>query len=329
MKKLLKILSVIAGIIIVTILAGAIYFSTAFPKVDPPQNIKVEMSPERISRGNYLANHVTVCMDCHSKRDWSKYSGPIVPSTIGSGGDVFDEKAGFPGKVFMKNITPAVIGNWTDGEIIRAITCGVNNNDKALFPIMPYPNYNNLTQDDLYSIVAFIRSLKPIANKIPETELNFPLNFIVKTMPIRTYNPMKFDRNNPIEYGKYLVTIAGCKSCHSKSEKGEPIPGMEFGGGEEFPFPSGTVRSMNLTPENETGIGQWTKETFIKRFKDFSSDSAKVFSVSKNDFNTPMPWTMYAGMTEEDLSAIFDYLRTLKPIRNQVERFTKISVVQK
>lgn len=329
MKKLAKVLGIVFGVLVVLVFAGFIYFNSAFPKVDPPENIKVEASPERIARGEYLANHVTVCMDCHSKRDWTKFSGPIKPGTFGGGGDVWDEKVGFPGRISMKNITPAAIGNWTDGEIIRAITCGVNKDNKALFPVMPYPIYNNLTTEDLYSIVSFVRSLKPIENRVPETELNFPLNFIVKTMPIRSHSPMRFDKNNPAEFGRYLVTIAGCKECHSKSDKGEPIPGMEFGGGEEFPLPAGTVRSMNISPDNETGIGQWSKETFVKRFKSYGAESAMNISVSENDFNTIMPWTLYAGMTEQDLSAIYDYLRNVKPIKNQVERFTKTSVAQK
>jgi len=329
MKRVFRILGITLGVVVVVLIAGYIYLISAFPKVDPPTSVKVESNPQLIARGEYLANHIAVCMDCHSKRDWTKYSAPIISGTFGGGGDVWDEKIGFPGRISMKNITPAAIGSWTDGEIIRAITCGVNKDDQALFPIMPYPNYNNLTTEDLYSIVSYVRNLKPIENKVPETKLNFPLNLIVKTMPIRSHNPMNFDKNNPVEFGKYLTTIAGCKDCHSKSEKGDPIPGMEFGGGEEFPIPSGTVRSMNISPENETGIGQWTKEIFIKRFKQYDNDSAKVVAVSEHDFNTPMPWTMYAGMTENDLSAIYDYLRTAKPVRNQVERFTPKNVAMK
>jgi len=329
MKKIFKIFGIAAGVLVVIILAGILYFNTAFPKVDPPANVKVEITPERISRGAYLTNHVTVCLDCHSKRDWTKFTGPVTPGTLGGGGDVFDENLGFPGKVMMKNITPASIGNWSDGELIRAITCGVTKDNRALFPMMPYPNYNKLDQEDLYSIVAYIRNLKPIENKLPDTELNFPLNFIVKTMPIKSRNPMKFDRNNPLEYGKYLATLAGCIDCHTQSEKGKPLPGMEFAGGEGFQLLPGLVKSANISPDNETGIGLWTKETFIKRFKDFSNDSAKVISVSENEFNTPMPWTMYAGMTEEDLNAIYDYLRTVKPVHNIVERFKPTNIAKK
>jgi len=328
MKKIFKIFGIAAGVLVVIIIAGILYFNSTFPKVDPPANAKVEMTADRISRGSYLANHVTVCMDCHSKRDWTKFTGPIITGTLGGGGDVFDEKIGFPGKVMVKNITPASIGNWSDGELIRAITCGVTKDNIALFPMMPYPNYNNLTQEDIYSIVAYIRNLKPIENKLPDTELNFPLNFIVKTMPIKSRNPMIFDRNNPVEYGKYLVTLASCIDCHTQSEKGKPLPGLEFAGGEGFQLPAGLVKSANITPDNETGIGSWAKETFVKRFKDFSNDSSIVIPVSENEFNTPMPWTMYAGMTDEDLSAIYDYLRTVKPVYNAVERFTPTNMVK-
>lgn len=329
MKKIFKALGYIAGGLVVLIISGFIFFNATYPKFDPPSNIKVEITPERIARGEYLANHVMVCMDCHSQRDWTKYSGPIKPASVGGGGDVWDENIGFPGRMSMKNITPASVGNWSDGELIRAITCGVRKNNEALFPAMPYPVYNQLIDEDLFSIIAYLRSLKPIDNSVPETELNFPLNFIVKTMPIRGRSPMKFDSKNSVEYGKYLTLIAGCQGCHSKSEKGEPIAGMEYGGGEEFPLPFGTIRSANITPDNGTGIGSWSKETFIIKFKSFASDSAKNISVSQGDFNTVMPWTLFSGMREEDLSAIYDYLRTVKPVHNLVQRFSPNNLTKK
>lgn len=324
MKKLFKILGIIAGVIVVLIVAGYIYFNAAFPKVDPPENIKVEVTPERLARGEYLANHVTVCIDCHSERDWTKYAGPIKPETLGSGGEVFDEKIGFPGTVVTKNLTPANLSSWTDGELLRAITCGVTKDDKALFPMMPYVNYTHLTKDDAYSIIAYIRSLPSKERQIPETKLNFPLNLLVKTMPLQNYTPAApVDKSDSIAYGKYLVTLASCSECHTQSEKGEPLPGMFFAGGQEFNMPSGTVRSANITPDEETGIGSWDKENFLERFGYFRDETAHNNSIDINkDFNTPMPWLMYSGMTDEDISAIYYYLRTLKPVKNSVESFT-------
>lgn len=190
MKKFIKISAYILGGAAAVIIIFLLYFNSSYPKVDPPSSEKVDITPARIERGEYLANHVSVCMDCHSTRDWSKFSGPPVPGTLGKGGDRFDESnAGVPGIIYAKNITPASLKGWTDGELIRAITCGVNKDGKAFFPLMPYFGYNNLTKEDLYSIIAYVRSLEPIENKVPETELNFPVNLIVKTLPPRKYNP--------------------------------------------------------------------------------------------------------------------------------------------
>jgi hypothetical protein len=98
---------------------------------------------------------------------------------------------------------------------------------------------------------------------------------------------------------------------------------MNMAGGQTFNFPGGVVRSLNITPDNETGIGTWTKEDFIARFRFYSGEEAHNVPVNiEKDFNTPMPWLMYAGMTDEDLGALYDYLRTVTPVKNRVERFT-------
>ncbi|MFN0157571.1 MAG: cytochrome C [Bacteroidota bacterium] len=295
-----------------------------YPDVQPAPVITVERTPERIERGRYLANSVTVCIDCHATRDWSKFGGPIIAGTEGKGGEVFSEElGGVPGELYSSNITPAGIPDYTDGELLRTFTTGVTKHNRALFPLMPYHAYNNLTQEDAYSIVAYIRSLPPIENKVEESRLNFPLNFIVNTMPLNSYQPKpEPDHSNGIEYGRYLTTIAGCAGCHTPAVKGEPVPGMDLAGGFEFVFPGGTIRSLNITPDVETGIGKLTREDFIARFKAFASEESKNVSVTPNEFNTPMPWFMYAQMTDHDLGSIYEYLRTLKPVTNQVEKFT-------
>ena len=323
MKKVFKILGIVVAVIAVVIIGGLVYFNASYPKVDPPKDIKIEATAERLSRGEYLANYVAVCIDCHSEREWTKFAGPIKPGTKGSGGEVFDENMGFPGMVVTKNLTPANLSSWTDGEILRAVTCGVTKDNKALFPMMPYMNYSNFMEEDAYSVVAYIRSLQPQEKEIPETDLNFPLNLLVKTMPLKSYTPAKeIDKSNPAEYGKYLVTIASCSECHTQSNKGEPLPGMYLAGGQTFNFPAGVVSSANITPDAVTGIGNWTKEDFLNRFRFYNSEEAQNVPVNlEKDFNTPMPWLMYSGMTDEDLGAIYEYLRTIKPVNNSVNRF--------
>lgn len=330
MKKFLKILGVVILVIVLILIAGLIYFNLHYPDVNPSSDIKIVSTPEKIARGEYLANHAAVCIDCHSDRDFSKYSGPFVPGTEGKGGFKFGKEIGFPGNIYSKNITPFALNDWTDGEILRAITQGVDKDNKALFPIMPYPFYNSLTQEDAESIIAYVRTLKPIENVTEESELDFPLNFIVKTIPLKTYTPTKpVDKSDSVSYGKYLFTIGGCQGCHTPSDKGEPIPGKELAGGEEFNLPWGTIRSANITPDPETGIGKWSKEVFINTFKSFESDSAKNIHVSSNEFNTIMPWTMFAGMTKEDLSSIYYYLRTVKPVKNSIVRFSPAKISNK
>lgn len=320
MKKIVRYFFIALTVLVSIILIGLTYFFVSFPKTDEPSDIKVERTNERIERGKYLANHVAVCIDCHSKRDWSKFSGPVVSGTEGKGGEVFNEDMGLPGTIYSGNITPASIGNWTDGELIRAIACGVNKKNKALFPLMPYPSYNQFVEEDLYSIVAYLRSLPAIKNDVPESKLNFPLNLIVKTIPLKSYTPVKsIDKSNVVEYGKYLAKIASCIECHTPQEKGQSIKELELAGGMKFGLPSGILKSANITFDNETGIGSWSKEKFLNRFKSFASDSAKNIPADiYKTFNTVMPWTMFAGMKDEDLSAIYEYLKTVSPKKNKI-----------
>ncbi len=325
MKKLIKIVGLALGVLLGIVAVGLIYFTVKYPDVDPAPSITVERTPARIERGKYLANNVAVCMDCHSTRDWTLVSGPIVPGTEGKGGDRFDESMGMPGTIYARNITPAGIGDWTDGELYRAITSGVSKDGRALFPLMPYEAFSKLSDDDLYSIIAYIRTLKPIENEVSETKLNFPVNFLIKTAPKNRVPVTTVALHTSLERGKYLVNAASCADCHTQAVEGKPVEGMEFAGGMTIPFPQGTIRTANITPDNETGIGLWSKQSFIARFKQYADTSAYRINVDVAQYYTIMPWSMYSGMTEEDLGAIYDYLQTQKPVNHHVEKFTPAS----
>jgi hypothetical protein len=139
-------------------------------------DLTVQATPKRLARGAYLANHVSVCIDCHSTRNWDYFSGPPVAGTEGKGGEVFDESLGFPGTIYAHNITPAALGSVNDGVVYRAITTGLDKNGKAMFPLMPYQHFNLMSEEDILSIIAYIRKLKPIGNTPPLTTLKFPMN---------------------------------------------------------------------------------------------------------------------------------------------------------
>ncbi len=324
MRKFFKIAGYVVGAFVFLALAALAYFNMTYPRTAPPPDVKVEITPVRLARGEYLVRHVVGCFDCHSERDWTKYAGPVVQGTEGRGGEKFDQAtAGVPGTVYAYDITPAGIGKWTDGELIRAITCGVDNKGHALFPMMPYLHFNKLSLEDVYSIVAYIRSIKPIENKIPKRSLDFPMNLIVKTIPLHSYTPTSGpDTTDTVAYGKYLTNAATCIDCHTQMVNGQYMKGMEFAGGFAFNMGNGIDRSANITPDSSTGIGKWTKEDFINFFKAFACDSGGKIPVTPSQFNTPMPMVSLAGMTDYDLGAIYAYLRTVKPVHNEVVRFT-------
>ncbi len=334
MKKALKIIGFVAVALVVVLAAGIVYLRYTFPKVDAAPVITIEKTPEMIERGAYLANHVAVCIDCHSTRDFSRFSGPITPGTEGKGGDVFDHSMGFPGTFYARNITSdkeTGIGEWTDGEIYRTITTGVSRNGDPLFPVMPYKAYANLTTNDAYALVAYIRTLDPIKYKVPKSDPDFPMNLILRTIPSGSPTPTdERSLEDELVKGKYLMTIAACSDCHTPQEKGKPIEDKFMAGGFEFHFPNGSViRSVNITPDKETGIGNWTEDAFVQRFKNYEAPEATATQVDPDAFNTIMPWAMYAGMKEEDLRAMYKYMMTLEPIRNKVERFTPAGAVAK
>jgi hypothetical protein len=316
MRKVFKFFVIFLFVVVTVAAAGIVYHNSKYPQVDAAKEMTFEYTPEMIARGEYLAKNVSMCLDCHSTRDWSLYSGPVIEGTEGKGGEEFNEAIGIPGVVYTKNITPSAIGDWTDGELFRAITSGLNKNGDVLFPIMPYPLYNEMAEEDVKSIIAYIRQLEPIENKVPDSKINFPVSMFIKAVP-QNYVPKSMpDKNNTLEYGKYMITISGCMDCHSPANEGVPVAGKEYSGGVEMDLPFGTVRSANITPDMETGIGGWSKEVFIARFKYFLQEESKKMKADK--VQTIMPWTLYAGMTEEDLGAIYDYLKSLPPVKNKV-----------
>jgi mono/diheme cytochrome c family protein len=297
--------------------AAAGYVFLRFPIIEPVAEQSILMTDEKRSRGAYLAEHVAVCVDCHSERDFSRFSGPSKPGTSGQGGERFGHDIGVPGELFATNITPYALGSWSDGELARAITSGVTPDGRALFPIMNYPGYAKLCQSDLEALVTYVRELEPIAHDTPASSLDFPVNLIVRTLPRPA--PRVDTCPDPADtkaQGKYLVTVAGCADCHTPRRGPDPIAELAFAGGSKMPLPSGgSVQVKNITPD-ASGIGGWSREAFVARFAAFR-DPASLHPVEQNAFNTPMPWSMYAGMSDQDLGAIYDYLRTLPPVRTE------------
>lgn len=337
MKKLLKGLAYTLGVLVLAIAALLTYVTHALPKVKPAdQALKIESTPARVERGKYLAEHVMACMGCHSQRDFTIYGHPVKPGYFGAGGEPIFKQPLVPGVVQPKNLTPYHLKDWSDGEIVRAIRSGVSKDGRPLFPMMPYPSFAEMEQEDLYSIVAYLRQLPEVKNDVAPTKLDPPLNIIVHTIPQDAPEyPKPIDRKDRLAYGKYLVKMAGCADCHTPvDDKHQPLPNMYLAGGQEFPYfnskmevhpKGGVLRVPNITPDPETGIGTWTQAQFIQRFAQFRGEKGKALQkhldLDKGDYLPIMPYLEYSGMTDDDLSSIYQYLRTIPVVKHKVERF--------
>lgn len=304
----------------VSLLASCVHPSIRLPTGELLETFQVQSTPTLVARGQYLANQVAGCMDCHSQRDWTRLTGPIIPGTLGAGGQEYGKNYGLPGRIYGRNLTPAALDHWSDYELLAAITTGVEKSGKLLFPLMPYTNYHQIKQTDAESLIAYLRTLPPVANVIPPRRIPAPLRLGMRLMPHRAGLLPNSAATSGVPYGKYLATLAGCADCHTERVAGKLVKLAPFAGGMSVKMFGGTLRSANITPDSSTGIGSWTREAFIARFKAYDPAHFGPPEVGKG-FNTIMPWTLYAGMTEADLGAIYEYLRTIKPVKKQVVVF--------
>ncbi len=317
MKRWLKIVLVVIVVLVVVGAVGAVKIlgPRAFlgPRTRPLTARTFERTPARLARGKYIVEGEMDCQGCHSPHDWTKHDAPTPPGMELAGQDLGTD--GFPGHVVAPNLTPdpeTGSGNWTDDMLARAIREGIGHDGRALFPMMPYEEFRDLSDEDVASIVVFLRSLPPARNPLPKTQIIFPVKYIIRNVPQPLTAPVPPpDLSTPVKRGAYLVHVIGCAGCHTPVDaKQNPIPGMEFGGGNVFVGPWGNVATPNLTPD-PSGIPYYDQAFFIK--------TIRTGYAGARELNPIMHWWIYRNMTDEDLSAIFAYLQTLKPVHHRVD----------
>ncbi len=316
MNMLKKVLLISATVLIV-ILVAAISFTIGWrpfigPRARPLTSRKFESTPQRLERGRYLFNFVSACSDCHSQHDATQAGAPVIAGTEGSGEVMeFDD---LPGRVVAPNLTPdpqTGSGRWTDDQIARAIREGIGHDGRTLFPMMPYTRYREMSDEDLASLVVYIRSLPPMVHSLPKTEIIFPVKYLIRSAP----QPITSTVTSPnhadqVKWGGYLVKMASCDDCHTPEVRGAAVAGMEFAGGNYLKGAWGTAAAANITPD-DTGIGNYNEGIFLQAFR--------TGYVGTRQLSAVMPYEFYGGMSNEDLKAIFAYLRTLKPVKHVVD----------
>ncbi len=126
----------------------------------------------------------------------------------------------------------------------------------------------------------------PVANAVPDSELDFPINLLVRTEPEEMTFGQRPDPSDTVALGRYMAAAAGCGECHTKQVDGRAV-GEPFAGGMEFYFPPiGLFRTANITPDKETAIGEWTRDAFIDRFASMDIETVMQMKVEPGEANT-------------------------------------------
>jgi mono/diheme cytochrome c family protein len=284
------------------------------PKARPLTDRRFEPSPARLQRGEYLVRNVSICVFCHSDIDTSKEGLPVKAGFAGAGRTFAAEDMPW---LVAPNLTPdgeTGAGTWTDDMIARAIREGVGHDGRALFPMMPYANFRRFSDEDLASIVTYLRSLPAVKRPLPKTTVPFPASRLINAEPKPVDGPVAPpDVSTPEKRGEYLVTIASCSDCHTpRTEKGEYLRDLAFAGGNTLKFEGARPprATANLTP-SANGIPYYDEKLFL--------EVIRTGRVRERQLSDVMPWGHYRNMTDEDLKAIFAYLKTLKPVDHYVD----------
>ena len=311
-----KILLGLLAVLVLFVAGFAIYVASrqhlTFNDVPYPQ-VAASTDTAVIARGHYLVRHVVNCASCHgdTAKTAARDAGEDVPL---SGGQCFDIP---PGKFYVRNITPdkeTGIGRYTDQAVARALRNGVGPDGRALLPFM---EVQGLSDDDLVAVISYLRTQPPVHHDVPLHQYNL-LGAIVKATALanpvgpRETPPHQSPRGATLENGRYLAESAAlCWACHTqRSQETGALIGPRYGGAIAFEQSADHKYSWsppNITSDSTGRLGQMTEDEFVTRFR-----AGRLIEGS------PMPWQSLGSMAEDDLRAIYRYLKSLPPVKRDV-----------
>lgn len=252
-----------------------------------------------VARGEYLVRGPAGCGNCHTPQG---PNGPDMANELA--GFMVDKNPAF--EAWAPNITPGSrIAGWSDTELARAIREGIRPDGSVIGPPMPITLYRGLSDDDLYSMIAFLRTLPANEATTPASTYNIPLPPAYGP-PIDSVPPVP--AGVTVEYGAYLAgPVAHCLECHTPMGERGPKFDTELGaGGFEFHGPWGVSISANLTP-HEDGIAGFSDDELRQMItKGLRPDGSHMLP--------PMGYGYYAATDPDDISAIILFLRSLPPL---------------
>ncbi len=285
----------------------------------PLRDVTFERTPRRLAHGKMLTEGLLQCFACHSDRDWTKPGAPPIEALKGAGHAWWEKEDGT--RLVAPNLTPdreTGAGTWTDDMLARAIREGVGHDGRPLHPQMWYDTFRFLSDEDAASVVVAIRALPPVRRVLPQTRLSAKRYEDLQSSPDIRPNTAAVpepDRSSPAAYGRYLTLVADCTGCHTAWEA--PLNPGVFGGGNLLERDVGSgkeklaVFSRNITPD-PSGIPYYDDALFI--------ESMRTGKVRARELSPIMPWVVFENLPDEELKAMFAFLKTVPPVRHVVDK---------
>lgn len=320
--KLLKLLGKLLLVLVVVVAGAALYIQrSGIPRYTPPRlELKVDVTPERVERGRKSVQ--MLCAGCHLDNETGKLSGHKM----------LDMPPQF-GAAYSANITRDAetgIAAYTDGELAALLRTGIARDGRYTPPWMV--KLPLMADEDLKDIIAFLRSddplVAPVKHKSPPSEPSFFTKFLCrvafKPLPMPAAPIPAPDPKDRVAYGRYIVQgRAQCFGCHSldfaKLDDLAPEKSAGYlGGGNAMPDMTGrVVVTANITADEETGIGKWSEDEFVRALR---------YGVRPDRSVLQYPMVPYPELSEDEARAVHAYLLTAPKIRNAVPRPPKAAV---
>jgi mono/diheme cytochrome c family protein len=263
---------------------------------------------DAIERGEYLTR-AGGCFSCHTAAGGQPLAGGRALATPF-------------GTFYSPNITPdpeAGIGRWTDAQFLRALREGVRPDGANYFPVFPYPSFTGVSDSDALAIKAYLFSRSPVRQNDRPHGVAFPFSwrFLQTAWKRLFFTPGPFlpdpKRSAAYNRGAYLATaLAHCGECHTpRNLFGAVRPSMRLAG-----TPDGPDGQLvpNITPDPATGIGRWERDDIVELLRTGTTpEQSKVKGAMREVIADGLKY-----LSDEDLTAIADYLLAQPPIVHEV-----------